>query len=284
MNGLRTARVCGWLIVLVVAALAQSSSPECDKVDVGGHRLFYCTRGEGSPTVVMDADLRDNSRAWRSVFPRVANFTRTVIYDRAGRGRSDPGPPPRTSREIARELHTLLKRAGIPGPYVLVGHGFGGWNMRMFASEYPGDVAGLVLVDSPHEDFEKERRRILSPPERRQVEKTEQNERRHLPPGIRREYEALSASRNQLKFLSRLPPVPLVVISARHHGFLPRQKAGQLERLWRQQQRALTRLSPSSRFIVAKKSRHYVQFDEPAVVVRAIRSVVEAARTGRPLE
>ncbi|MGH2486629.1 MAG: alpha/beta hydrolase, partial [Ktedonobacterales bacterium] len=117
-------------------------------VDVGGHRLFMRVTGERGPVVVLDAGLGHTSATWSLVWPEVARFARAVVYDRAGYGWSDPGPLPRTSAVIADELHTALARAGLPGPYALVGHSFGGLNMCAFAFKYPEEVAGLVLVDA----------------------------------------------------------------------------------------------------------------------------------------
>ncbi|MEN6335825.1 MAG: alpha/beta hydrolase, partial [Phycisphaerales bacterium] len=96
--------------------------PPGQRVDVGGYRLHVQTAGEGGPTVVLDAGWSDCSLNWRLVQPEVAKVTRVCSYDRAGVGWSDPGPAPRSSLQIAKELHSLLKNAGIPGPYVLVGH------------------------------------------------------------------------------------------------------------------------------------------------------------------
>jgi pimeloyl-ACP methyl ester carboxylesterase len=122
-------------------------------VDVGGYRLHIFCLGEGSPTVIVDAGLGDFSNSWGLVQREIAGFTRICTYDRAGYGWSDPpGPGPRTSRQIAGELHALLEQAGIAGPYVLVGHSFGGLNVRLYASLYPAEVAGVVLVDASHED------------------------------------------------------------------------------------------------------------------------------------
>lgn len=122
------------------------------RVDVGGYRLHIFCQGAGSPTVVVDAGNGDFSLGWRLVQPEVARFTRICTTDRAGYGWSDPGPRPRDARRIATELHALLANAGVEGPYVLVGHSFGGYDVRMFASLYPDEVAGMVLVDAGHED------------------------------------------------------------------------------------------------------------------------------------
>lgn len=110
--------------------------------------------GEGSPTVVLDAGLGVPAHGWKPVQPAVAKFTRVCSYDRAGYGWSDAGPMPRTSSEIAKELHALLAAAGEKPPYILVGHSFGGFNVRVFNGAYSNDVAGMVLVDASHEDQE----------------------------------------------------------------------------------------------------------------------------------
>ena len=122
-------------------------------VDVGGYRLHVSIRGEGGPTVVLDAGLAHVSSVWSFVQPEVATFTRVCAVDRAGHAWSEHGPLPRTSRQICRELHTLLTNANIEGPYVLVGHSFGGLNMYLYASMYPEEVAGLVLLDALSKDI-----------------------------------------------------------------------------------------------------------------------------------
>jgi pimeloyl-ACP methyl ester carboxylesterase len=116
-------------------------------VDIGTHRLHLRCDGEGTPTVVFDAALGASSLSWSLVHPAVARVTRACVYDRAGFGWSDAGPLPRTAGRIADELHELLRRRQVPGPYVLVGHSFGGLVMRLFAARHATDVAGLVLIE-----------------------------------------------------------------------------------------------------------------------------------------
>ena len=125
-------------------------------VDVGGYKLHAIDRGEGKPVVVVDPGMGCNSLSWGLVYPEIAKFTRVVVIDRAGYAWSDASPLPRTSENAVSELHALLKNGNIPGPYILVGHSFGGANVRLFASKYPDEVAGVVLVDSSHEDSYKE--------------------------------------------------------------------------------------------------------------------------------
>jgi pimeloyl-ACP methyl ester carboxylesterase len=106
--------------------------------------------GEGAPTVVFESGMGASCLSWTLVQPQVAQFTRAVSYDRAGHGWSDPARERRTAEQIAQELHTLLDAAAVPGPYVLVGHSFGGYVNRAFAHMYRDEVVGMVLVDSIH--------------------------------------------------------------------------------------------------------------------------------------
>jgi pimeloyl-ACP methyl ester carboxylesterase len=120
-------------------------------VNIGGRTLNIYWSGEGSPAVVFDSGGNQPGYSWVLVQPEVAKSTRACWYDRAGYGWSDPAPHQRSSADIADDLHKLLRAAGVPPPYVLVGHSFGGFNVRVFAAQNPGEVAGMVLVDSADE-------------------------------------------------------------------------------------------------------------------------------------
>ena len=122
------------------------------RVDVGGYSLKLNCTGAGSPTVILESGFGDVLPEWESVQDGIAKFARVCSYDRAGYGGSDPGPMPRTSAQIARELHSLLQNAGEKPPLLLVGYSFGGYNVRVFNGFYPGEVEGLVLVDAVQED------------------------------------------------------------------------------------------------------------------------------------
>jgi pimeloyl-ACP methyl ester carboxylesterase len=124
------------------------------KVPVEGARKLnlHCA-GKGTITVVFDAGLGEDMKVWALVQPRVAQHTRACAYDRAGLGFSDPSPAARTSAFHVRDLHRLLVAARVPPPYILVGHSFGGMNVKLFAETYPTEVAGLVFVDPSHEDL-----------------------------------------------------------------------------------------------------------------------------------
>jgi pimeloyl-ACP methyl ester carboxylesterase len=121
-------------------------------VDIGGRSLNVFCSGAGAPPVIFESGGPGPGLEWAAFQPEVAKFTLACWYDRAGEGWSDPGPYPHTSIAIARDLHELLNRAGVPGPYVFAGASFGGLNARVYGGLYPNDVAGMVLIDSAHED------------------------------------------------------------------------------------------------------------------------------------
>jgi pimeloyl-ACP methyl ester carboxylesterase len=260
-------------------------------IDVGGSRLAIACVGSGSPTVVLDAGMGDTSEVWHQVQGAVSQFTRVCSYDRAGRGQSDPGKRPRTSQTIISELHTLLTCARIPGPYVLVGHSFGGFNARLYASQYPEEVVGLVLVDSanPHLDLVA----LLpaeAPEENQGVRQarlvlTQETQGTDNPEGIDPVESAA-----QVRSVASLGALPLVVLTHTSDRWIdmlvkafpgfPRELATRLEQAWQEQQRQLLPLSSRSQQMIAAHSGHDIHLEEPELVVNAIRSVVELARRG----
>jgi pimeloyl-ACP methyl ester carboxylesterase len=132
---------------LLIAPLSLDPKPVGRLIDLGGHRLHVNCTGHGQPTVVIETGLGDFSFDWILVQRRIEPKMRVCTYDRAGYAWSDPGPQPRTFDQLNLELHDALVRAGEHGPFLLVGHSFGGGPVRSFAHRYPGKVAGLVLVD-----------------------------------------------------------------------------------------------------------------------------------------
>jgi len=181
-------------------------------VEVGGHRLHLWCAGSGSPTVVLESGLGGFSYDWSYIREDIAGFTRVCVYDRAGYGWSDPVERPLSSFEAAEDLHELLANAGEFGPYILVGHSYGGILVRSFARMFPDDVAGMVLVDSAHENHGL--RLILLEP-------------------------LLEPQQSQLKMCSLLSPLGLMRVIKLHHGAIPEDvpisaeaKAAWLSRLY----------------------------------------------------
>ncbi len=154
-------RICAGIVLastfVASQLIAQQSGsaqpqPRGKLVDLGGHRLHIDCRGDGAPTVVVENGFEEFSFDWTLVQSRLVKFTRVCTYDRAGYAWSDPGPVPRTFDQINLELHDLLAKLNDHGPFVLVGHSFGGPIVRNFATVYPNDTAGIVFVDAVSED------------------------------------------------------------------------------------------------------------------------------------
>jgi pimeloyl-ACP methyl ester carboxylesterase len=276
-------------------------------VEVNGLRMHLVCAGLGSPPVILDSGLSNSWLDWYKVQPKVAKFTRVCSYDRAGVGYSDTRPGPRTSRVIAEELHMLLRNAEVAPPFVLVGHSMGGLDVRMYASLYRAEVAGVVLVDSSHPD----QARHLADYERNVQHRRREIERDRalMPFGIPRllawcgswygttvggrqaalrsfectvrqkdgplaEMDGFNDDLDQVRATGSLGDMPLVVVaqapsSARAKSFLP---------VWYELQDDLARLSSRGSRVNAQGSGHMIALERPDVVIAAIRDVVAQCR------
>jgi pimeloyl-ACP methyl ester carboxylesterase len=243
-----------------------SSATLDTKVDVGGYSLALSCRGDGSPTIVLEAGYDSSGLdTWFDLMNPLGAISRVCTYDRAGTGVSDPRPKGTiTSMSEAGELHALLEAASIPGPYVVVGHSYGGFISRLFAARYRDETAGLVLVDSSHEDEVQPYRRYYgNDPQRDWVDGGD-------PIDIDATVRALRTTARAYGDL------PLVVV-----------QAGTYEdvlsvRLWNRTQADLATLSKDAVHVQATGG-HFVMNDDPQVIVAAVRAVVEAARMGEQL-
>jgi pimeloyl-ACP methyl ester carboxylesterase len=234
-------------------------------VNVGGRRMQLDCLGNGSPTVVMDSGLNMTMETWGPVPSNVATFTRVCTYNRLGLGHSDSGIAPRTSKAIVGELDALLAKAGISGPYVLVGHSFGGMNVRLYASEHPDKVVGIVLIDPSSEKQYQRLAAIKSGSER--------EEYLHHESGGNYERVNLLNSAAELQSAAPLrPSLPLLVLTARQG------QEGEEARALEEMQAELARLEPNGKQIIVENSSHFIQLDRPFLVTDSIFLVVRAAR------
>jgi len=256
-----------------------------EMIDVGGYALHITCSGrqkKQAPAVVLEAGLNQGSETWNKVQPEVARFACVCGYDRAGIGRSDPLPRPqfRTSQQIVQDLHVLLERARVAPPYVLVGHSFGGASVRLYASRYPKEVVGMVLVDSVHEEETVKWLAMVPPEIRAQMEAAGARQ----PLGG--EAIDLGTSMRQVKAANWHTTIPLVVLARGPAFFSPddyppplRSLAPRGEELRIEMQRDLAARSTNGKLIFAEKSGHFIQQDEPALVIEAIRGIVESKRS-----
>jgi pimeloyl-ACP methyl ester carboxylesterase len=266
----------------------------------GGRKLYLECRGRGRPTVLLEAGTGDLAEVWslaplgpgRAVFPAVSRFTRVCAYERPGTyrlpdelSRSDPVAMPRSARDIVRDLRALLRASRVPGPYVLAGHSFGGMVARLYATTRPRRIAGLVSIDAQNEDFAAAYKRLLTP-----AQYTAAVVDPGPPPGLenysaveRLSLEVSAAQMSQAQADTPLHRMPLVVLSHSRDlpnpfGFPPDWPVEALDRAFQASQDALAELVPTARHVIATKSGHYIQLDQPRLVTRAIRRVVRKVR------
>lgn len=266
---------------------------------VGSHRLHLNCEGAGSPTVVFDSGLGGSSLDWALVHPEVAAFTRACTYDRAGYAWSDPGPLPRDSANIVRDLEQLLGNGSVAAPYVLVGHSLGGLIAQHYARQHPQRIAGMVLIDATHEDqFRRLKEAVSSSGSGRRAHII-MRESYQVPEGLPEDVRQLASSfvaraqsivvaHSELSYLhnadrptaaaGKLPDVPLVVISHRVMRPAASTRDTRLAEMWMEMQLDLVALTSRSEHLIASTDDHYVHIREPVIVIDAVRGLVERHR------
>ena len=285
----------------------ERNAPPGELVVVSGRQMHLLCHGHGAPAVVLESGLPGTSLGWASVIEDIASFARVCAYDRAGFGWSEAGPEPRTASNLASELRDLLRAAGVDPPFVLAGHSFGGVVVQLYASQFPEEVAGIVLVDAPHRDiiahlpaghFERMRNlamvpkllgplgvaRLIMPPvptgsPDSRPSSVQATEKQLLATtrsfrAMASELAVLGESMNQVaENPPQLGQKPLTVLTK---GRRPKG----MEHVDDTQERH-TELSENSDWRVVSGAGHLIHHEDPEVVVDAIRSVVESARNAR---
>jgi pimeloyl-ACP methyl ester carboxylesterase len=273
--------------------------PPGELIDIGGRRLHIECRGKtNGPVVIVEAGLSQFTAhsSYGRLFEHVVPFARICIYDRAGLGWSDPAPDPRTHQDMVQDLHKLIQAKAMRGPYILVGHSIGGLLVRLFTSQYPSEVAGVVLVDASPES------EIFAPGNaeaRRDLINRITEGLKNAQPGIpmvpmsagtapdvmmaftpeifqtvKQEYQAIDlvpASMQRENGYGFLGNRPLAVI---YRGRMANPSTADDQR-WREAQEKFTTLSSRSHLFIAEQSGHAIPYEQPTIVAEAIQWVLQ---------
>jgi pimeloyl-ACP methyl ester carboxylesterase len=315
----------GLLVTLIVLTLigaiyqaiatardARAFPPPGQLVDVGGYKLHIHCLGTGSPTVILESGQGGLSSDWVWIQPEIAKTTRVCAYDRAGVGWSDPGPAPRDAQQVGRELHSLLANAQIPGPYLLVGHSYGGLYVRVYAATYPETIKGMMLIEAAHPDqwtrnptgqaeYAQITRmyqvagvltrlgllRLINftpanpdlPAEQSAIHKAFSDTTRYVDAATS-EFNATAATNQQVQAAGSFGTLPLFVLTATDHD------RPEIEPIAQELQHELTQLSTNSVQRVVEGATHssfIIEQQDALVTVDALQQVISAVRTGNPL-
>ena len=279
--------------LLSCCALAADST-SCDTlISVNSHRLEVHQEGTGTPVVVFDAGLSDQLDKLRPLQARIARVTRTITYNRAGYGRSEAGPMPRSAEQEVEELKTLLERVSGKGPYVLVGHSLGALNVQVFASKYQDMVAGMILMDPPPNSFIMGRKfqdlremaekmtaewQAIADSSMQSGDANAMATHAFFSAIISEHRKMFGESGKLVNAISSFGDIPLVVMASGKPNPAFGDDAEEFQKFWIEQSRALSKKSTRGEFILVKESSHYIYLDKPELVADTILSVVRRIR------
>ncbi|GAF65828.1 putative hydrolase [Bacillus sp. TS-2] len=215
------------------------------------------------PTVVMEAGYGDDSSTWDLILEEISKISKVVVYDRAGLGGSKLLSSLRTSEEMVKELYSLLKHLELDPPYLLVGHSFGGMNMRLFATKYESLVSGLVLIDSTPEEYIERFLPIM--PESFQSAYYKQFTHEGNT-------EDFIESLKQVKLSKRRLRIPMIVLSAGKKKHYSKEA----QQLWHKLQKETLNLSNNGQYQMIQDSGHYIHHDRPEIIIQALKKLIDS--------
>ena len=294
---IRAAALTALLLSLPPAVAAQAPAAPGRLIDIGGYSLHLHCIGIGAPTVVLDSGTGGFSLEWTEVQQALSPRHRVCAYDRAGYGWSEFGPLPRTSKRIAAELRRLLANSRTPGPYVLVGHSFGGYTAQYFARAYPRQTAAIVLLDSSHPEQIQRMPKAEAPPRKRSFRRARTYTisrpvlHKNYPRAVadlawpmiasrkhtrtwRQEMMSLPASGMELARARPMPDIPVVVVTRGRRVWPATERGDEMERVWMELQDELSAVARQPVHLIAENSGHSVHLDQPVYVINALNAVL----------
>ncbi len=247
-------------------------------VSVGNHSLHVVTMGHGENTVIIEAGYMGELDDWRTFAKYISTFCKVVIYSRAGYGKSNPSPTPNTLNDSVEDLRMIIKMSELKGPFIMVGHSYGGLIVRKFAEIHPAHVKGLVFVEPASENYFK-RLRELDPI---RIEASRKRMFERLSGNKLEEYKLMMANYydtplNALEIAS-FPDVPVVILTAaKKRNSKSLANTPEARQYWREEHSKLFSKFSHGSHIVTQNSGHFIQVDEPELIADAVKSVIVQA-------
>jgi pimeloyl-ACP methyl ester carboxylesterase len=271
------------ILPMLAVSLCVGQSQQDRKVDIGECRLHILESGSGSPVVVFESGLGEELATWGDVQPAVARFARTVSYDRAGLGQSDPSPRPRTLVAMAADLHSLLHAAKIPSPYILVGHSLGERLCKSSRIRIRRRWQGWSWWIPKSRSLLDRLRSRMTAEAWAARQKALDEAMPKMPPAVQAEMKAMMDSGRNAGDVLPLPDVPVILLTGTKKN--PEFPGNPLEQdLKLELPNELLAKIPGSKHMLAPDSRHYIQNDSPQLVIDAVRDIVTRwTSTARPV-
>ncbi|MFH1502762.1 MAG: alpha/beta hydrolase [Candidatus Eisenbacteria bacterium] len=252
-------------------------------VDIEWRKLSSTVYGSGAPTVILLSGLNAPQEYWNAIVPALAAETTVLTYDRAGHGESTLGTEPVTGENAGLDLYMLLGELGVPGPFIVVGHSYGASVARLFASRFPEDIGGIVLIDGQHESVLDEQRKLLTGDGLAKLEEMVVRMKEMAPVGS--EAASQQETAEQLRRSAPLPDVPYVVVTAgdRSKAMPPLfsdEAQARLAELGIALQERLVSLVPGGKHVVLEGVGHNIHVEQPEAITAPILEMVQQVRAG----
>ncbi|WP_210463380.1 alpha/beta fold hydrolase [Rufibacter roseolus] len=265
------------LLLFFLGNRALAQAQQTQMVNVGNHSLEMVQAGAGEYTVIFESGFGTAYKVWGNVAAEVMQTNRVQLYSRAGTGNSEPNPNPHTLEQAVKDLETLVEKANLKAPFILVGHSYGAFIIRAFAAKHPDKVKGFVFVDPAHEKMMQE----LKKADYAKAIKDMELQNSFVPAKFKQENEAINQifEKAELPHFGKLPQVPAVVLTsvqkrANPELFLHEPKGVEV---WRNLHNAFFSQFTSGAHVITSRSGHNIHREEPELVVNAINQVVQAA-------
>ena len=261
------------VVVQRAPKINEISTPKTESmVDVGGRKLHCMVFGKGKPAVVLISGSNAPQNYWNPIIPDIAGMTSVVTYDRAGIGKSEMGDLPCDGITTMKELRVLLSKIELPSPYLIVGHSLGGRLARIFASLFPDDIAGLILIDTGLWD---PRNPLPKTPIR--IDRNIDSSKIRPPKGAKSESQCNDLIWRQAESITSFPKVPLTVLTAENVQLYPGMSEDEKINAIKQRkldQEMLAKIIEGGKHIIVAGSGHIIMNDKPKAVIDAIKEMI----------